>query len=90
MKMADLKRKHSFEFNAFPIGFAFNKEQFKAMMERFGLSEDDADKVVSIGSGGFIRKVDVPDFVAMLRRFKEEERQLRKAIKAAKLAEKTA
>lgn len=47
-------------FNALPIMFAFNMEQFAEGMEKLGLTVDDKDKVCSIGAGGFMRKDDLP------------------------------
>jgi len=53
-----LKDKQQKEFNAFPMGAAFNRQQFAEMMEKLGLLPTDTDKIVSIGSGCYIRKTD--------------------------------
>lgn len=87
MTVAELKKRHQAEYDAFPLGFAFNKEQFKAMMEKWGLSENDTDKIFSIGGGGFVQKKDVEALIAMSKRQKEEMKQLRKERKVAKLIE---
>lgn len=68
-----LKNKQQKEFNEFPIGFAFSNEQFKEQMEKLGLTEKDTDKVVSIGSGGFIRKSDVKSFNELVTRLSKEK-----------------
>ena len=85
MTMAELKRQHQAEYNAFPIGFAFSRDQFKSMMEAWGLTEHDTDKIVSCGMGGYLRKTDVEAYKEMLTRFRAEEKALRKARKAEKL-----
>lgn len=70
-----MKRKHQEEVNNFPIGFAFSNEQFKEMMNKWGLTENDTDKVVSIGyGGGFIKKTDVEAFKEMNKRHRKEEK----------------
>lgn len=60
------------EFDDFPIGAAFSNEQFKKAMEKWGLTEKDTDKIVSIGAGCFIRKSDVDSYIAMCKRHKAE------------------
>lgn len=67
-----LKERHQKEFNEFPIGFAFDKKQFKEQMEKLGLTENDTDKIASIGGGGFIRKTDISRFLEMLERHTKE------------------
>lgn len=58
-RYADMKRRQQQEFSALPVGFAFNKSQFKEVMEGWGLDpEKDTDKICSIGAGGYIRKMD--------------------------------
>lgn len=68
----ELKKKHEKEFNEFPISFAFSNEQFAEGMQQLGLFEEDKDKVVSIGSGGFIRKSDVASFKKLISRHETE------------------
>ena len=64
----ELKAKHEAEVNAFPLGAAFSKTQFAEMMANWGLTEDDTDKIYSIGAGCFIRKSDSKAFGEMLNR----------------------
>ena len=45
MKYLELKQRQQKEVNDFPFGFAFSNQQFKEMMEKFGLSENDTDKI---------------------------------------------
>lgn len=71
-KYVEMKERHQKEVDNFPMKFAFSDEQFKKAMEELGLTENDLDKVVGIGAGGFIRKTDVNDYREMgKRQFKE-------------------
>lgn len=67
-----LKDKHQKEMDAFPLGAAFSNDQFAKMMQGWGLTVDDTDKICSIGGGCFIRKSDKEAFFSMLKRFKDE------------------
>ena len=68
-----LKQKHQKEINDFPFGFAFSDTQFNEMMvERFGLTPEDTDKIYSIGNGGYIRKCDSEAMHEMLERHAAE------------------
>lgn len=54
---AELKARQQQEFNALPLGFAFNDKQFTEMMVKWSLDPDkDIDKILSIGFGGFVQK----------------------------------
>lgn len=68
MSYTALKAKQQEEFNQFPFGFAFSKEQFTEMMQRFGLNPDDTDQIYSIGNGGYVKRTDSPRMHAMLDR----------------------
>lgn len=82
---AEMKKRHSDEFNAFPIKFALEEKDFKRSMEELGLTENDTDKIVGLGEGrGFISKKDAPKFIEMIKRHNEE---LEKAIKEDKTGE---
>lgn len=77
-----LKTKHQKEIDDFPFGFAFNETQFNEMMiNRFGLTPDDTDKIYSIGGGGYVRKCDADAMHEMLDRHAKEREE---AIKANK------
>ena len=69
----DMKARHQKEMSEFPFGFAFSDEQFKEMMEKWGLSENDTDKILSIGMGGYIRKIDKESMESLFKRHKEEK-----------------
>lgn len=54
-----LRDRQQQEFNALPLGFAFNDRQFAETMQGWGLDpEKDLDKIYSIGYGGFVQKKD--------------------------------
>lgn len=67
-----LKDRQQKEFNAFPLGAAFTNQQFEEMMQKWGLTENDIDKICSIGYGCFIRKSDKERFHEMNAHFKKE------------------
>ena len=68
-----LKQRHQKEINDFPFGFAFSETQFNEMMvEKFGLTPEDTDKIYSIGGGGYIRKTDSDAMHEMFERHAQE------------------
>lgn len=73
-KYTELKAKHQEEVDAFPFGFAFNQKQFDEMMEKFGLTLDDTDKIYKIGGGGYIRKTDSEAMNEMFERHEAERK----------------
>ena len=75
----ELRKQHQEEFNKFPVKYAFSKEQFKEMMESWGLKEKDTKKVVSIGCGGFIKVSDKKAYVEMIARHSREHQEAIKA-----------
>ena len=58
MTYKEWKEARQKEANDLPLKFAFSNEQFKKMMEEWGLTEDDTDKIYSLGFGGgyYLRK----------------------------------
>lgn len=70
-----LKQKHQNEVNDFPMVFAFGNAQFKEAMKELGLTENDTDKIYSIGGGGFIRKTDSEAFNEMFDRHNKEMKE---------------
>lgn len=77
----ELKNRQQKEMNAFPLGACFCKEQFADMMQKWDLTENDTDKIYSIGYGCYIRKSDHAAFHEMLDR---HERERKEAIAADK------
>lgn len=73
-----LKEKHQKEINNFPLGFAFSDKQFNEMMEKWGLTPDDTDKIYSIGMGGYVRKSDADAMHEMFNRHAKETEIARK------------
>ena len=70
----ELKNKHQQEMNAFPIGACFSQKQFEEMMQKWGLTVHDTDKICSIGGGSYVRKSDYKEFIAMGKRFEKERK----------------
>jgi len=68
-----LKDKQQKEMNAFPLGAAFSNAQFEQMMQKWGLSVRDTDKIYSLGGGCYIRKTDFTVFMDMIKRFEREK-----------------
>lgn len=68
-KLIDKQQK---EFNEFPKFFAFDERQFDEGMKKLKLKENETDKILSIGAGGFIRKSDVLSFNKMMKSHKQE------------------
>jgi len=61
MNYKDYVAKKQKEYDDLPIFYAFSNEQFKNAMEERGLTEQDTDKVISLGiAGGFFLKKDRP------------------------------
>ena len=75
MNYKELKEKHQKEVNDFPFGFAFSKEQFNEMMEKFGLKNDDYKAIYSLGAGCFVKKSDAPAMEEMFARQEQEKNQ---------------
>lgn len=69
MNYQELKAKHSKELNEFEgIFFAFSNKQFSEGMEKLGLTEEDKNKVCTLGSGGIILKSRGKAFNEMFKR----------------------
>ena len=62
----EMKDRQQKEFNAFPMGAAFSQQQFQQMMEKWGLTLNDTDKICSIGGGCYIRKADIAAFTTLI------------------------
>ena len=77
MRYTELIDKHQKEFNKFPLGFAFSREQFNKMMEKWGLDPvRDINKISRLGvSGGFIRKKDIPAYKELTERLNKEMKE---------------
>lgn len=58
-KYAEMRQRQQEEFNALPLGFAFNMRQFNEMMKGWGLDpEKDRDKIYRLPAGGYVQKKD--------------------------------
>lgn len=82
-KWEELRKKQQAEVNAFPLHFAFGKEQTEQKIAELGLDPERLDEqIVSIGGGGFVLKKDAPALQEMWDRHAMER-------KAAIAADKT-
>ena len=77
----ELQSRQQMEFNELPLGFAFSDEQFKKMMEGWGLTIGDTDKIARVAGGAFIQKRDLDSYHEIVKRFDQE---LKEAIAADK------
>lgn len=68
----ELRTRQQKEVNALPVGVAFSDKQFAEMMAKWGLTENDTDKIVSVGAGCFMRKSDKQMFYDMCDRHDKE------------------
>ena len=68
-----MKDRQQKEFDAFPMGAAFSQQQFQQMMEKWGLTLNDTDKICSIGGGCYIRKTDKEALCALINRLNNEK-----------------
>ena len=69
----EMKDRQQKEFDAFPVGAAFSNQQFQQMMEKWGLTLNDTDKICSIGGGCYIRKTDKEALCALINRLNNEK-----------------
>lgn len=77
---AEMKEYHQKRINDLPLMFAFNQRQFKEGMERWGLTEDDTDKIYKLGTtGGFYQR---KDSTLIFSTFEQNEDEMAKAIRA--------
>lgn len=58
MTYKEYRERQSAELNDLPIFWAFSNKQFKEAMEERGLTENDTDKIYSLGAGGFYLRSD--------------------------------
>jgi hypothetical protein len=72
-KYVEMKERHQKLIDELPLKFAFSNEQFKNAMEELGLTENDTDKVVGIGGGGFCLPETAEKLVNYYKQFNEEE-----------------
>lgn len=68
----ELKKKQQEEINNFSFGFAFDNKQFKDMMNKWGLDENETNKIVRVFSGTYILKSDKTKLDILLRKHDDE------------------
>ena len=45
----EMNARHTAEFNALPLGFAFSKDQFKRVLEQWNITEEEAEEKILEG-----------------------------------------
>ena len=76
---AEMKARHQERVNALPVKFAFGMNQFREMMESWGLTENDTDRIYKMGgTGGFYLR---EDSKLIFNTFEENEIELQAAIR---------
>lgn len=70
----EMKDRQQKEFDAFPMKAAFSKQQFEEMMEKWGLTINDTDKICSIGDGCYIKKADIAAFTTLINKTATEQK----------------
>ena len=74
----EMRQRHQEEFNALPLGFAFNNKQFEDMMRAWKLDpKTDLDKIYRLPGGGYIQKKDSPHMHEVM---DKNDAELQKAI----------
>lgn len=68
----EMRKRQAEELKKIPRKFAFTDEQFKKGMKELGLNEDETDKIVNIGAGGFMKKTDVEFYKDLQRKHYKE------------------
>lgn len=68
----EFKARQEKEMSAFPMKWAFSKEQFEKGMRELGLTPEDTDKVYSIHGGGFYLKTDAETLHELIERHEKE------------------
>lgn len=75
-KYEEIRNRHEKKINDFPLGVALSNAQFKDMMEKWGLSENDTDKIVSIDGVRFLRKSDIEEYNKLWTEIRKEHKDL--------------
>lgn len=70
-----MKDRHQNEVNALPLAFAFNRDQYRAKLAEWNITEEEARSgaIVGIGGGGFVRAEDHNKVLETFKRIREEE-----------------
>ena len=70
-----MKDRHQNEVNALPLAFAFSKEQYRAKLDAWNITEEEANNgaILGIGGGGFIRSSDRDLVIGTFERIHDEE-----------------
>lgn len=79
-RYAEMIKRHQAEINNFNLGFAFSPDQYNEMLAKWNIKPEDAkNEILSIGGGGYVRRVDEPELIEICSRHSKE---LKEAIAA--------
>jgi hypothetical protein len=73
---SQMSQRHQKMVNDFPIGFAFNSEQFEDAKKKLGVKND--NELYSIHGGGFIRQTDADKYIKMFLTISKETEEAMK------------
>lgn len=77
-----MQKKHEEEVAAFPIAYAFNKEQLKEALEKLGVT-DISECTTIFGHGDIVKKEDASRFIKML---KDHTKEMQEALRDEEFA----
>lgn len=71
----EMKERHQNAINALPLAFAFSRDQYRAKLAEWGITEEEAaaGAIVGIGNGGFIKASDRDLVISTFERIADEE-----------------
>lgn len=69
----ELKGKHEKQVNSFPMGFAFSDKQFEEAKAKLNVTDN--KELLSLGSGGFIRKANWKDYLNLTSTINTENKE---------------
>lgn len=78
----DLQKKHQDEISAFPIAYAFSKEQMEEALKKLGATKEEC--VTVFGHGDIVKRTDAKAFIDML---SNHTKELQEAMKDSNFAE---
>ena len=81
----EISERHQREVNELPLYWAFGSEQFRELLKKLGLTEEEArEQLCSFIGGSIVFIKDVPGIIGVLERHKKEMKEFRKKRKNLK------
>lgn len=82
----ELKEKHQAEVNELPIYWAFGDKQWRDLLEKLGMTEEQAKTELVVMLGGIVRKCDAKHILDTLARHRQEMQEAMKDLEFFKSA----